>query len=351
LRSSSLEVAAPGFTLGDELRGCRIRPGVRIVHRGEIPVEGSGARHLLEELRAQLRVVEPIRSQKSRARGGIGRSRAVVDREQILDERKIVRESLVRVEVHLLRQGRVERRRSHDLPEVRLEFGALEDLRDLPRELGKILIAPQPQIPARELLLPSGVRELRGGVLVDLLHLRAHAVLIEERRQLFVEGLVLRIVIDLPPKESQRIVGALHLYHASDVTIEHLPVLQFPLVFAREFLQQRIVDRALVVCAPLARVSVCHGERHSVMLKCLRIRREKLASRANHAIVIAVLRIRRDQGRMQLRRFLSVRKARIQQIQQLRHPRPMKIRHRRLILVIVFFVRRLVVQDQRKDSV
>ena len=184
----------------------------------------------------------------------------------------------MRVEIHLAREGRVQRSRRYDLTEVLFQPRSAENLHHLAREFGKILIAAQAQVPARQFLLPAGIGELGGGLFVDLLDLAAQASLFEERGELFVERLVLRIAVDFVAVESQRVISALEFHQTRDVAVEHLLVLQLQRVVAREFFEQGLVDGLFVGHAPLAGERAGHGEGHAVMLERLRVCRQEFAA-------------------------------------------------------------------------
>ena len=74
-------------------------------------------------------------------RRGVGRSPARIHGEQVLDEREVVGEALMRVQVHLPVQGSIERSRIDDLAEIAFEPGPAENPRDLAGQFGKIPIA------------------------------------------------------------------------------------------------------------------------------------------------------------------------------------------------------------------
>src|SRR5260221_322910 len=94
-----------------------------------------------------------------------------------------MREALVGGKTQTQIQRGSQRLRGSQLAKVGFEIGAGEDARDVLGETREIGRAALPQIPASQFVTPAGIGKLSESTLVDLLGLRAHLILLEERRE------------------------------------------------------------------------------------------------------------------------------------------------------------------------
>ncbi len=195
--------------------------GSALLQRLDFSIELSGAREKFKELISQIRFLEPVPSQKRFPGGFVVGFASTVSGKKITHKDRIVRESLVRIQV----QAKVHLRSAADEGlKIVFQLTALEDAHGVLRKLLKLGILSLAQIKPRQLVIPGAVWKTGYRAAINLLLLHAEPVLVQENCQPFVQAGIIRVVVQLAPKHGQRLRNLFQLDKTCQVPFENTRV-------------------------------------------------------------------------------------------------------------------------------
>src|SRR5579871_1568385 len=142
-----------------------------------------------------------------------------------MHEGQVLSESFMRVEIELQIQSRIWIRAGDDVREVSLQFRSREHGNGITADLFKSVAFSGAQIPARQLVIPGPVAELRDRPGINVLDFARHTILLNELAEPVVESRVVGIAVDLGAVDAERIQWTLQLRQTRKVLVQHSDVL------------------------------------------------------------------------------------------------------------------------------
>ena len=142
--------------------------------------------------------------------------------EKIANEHRIMWEALVGVLV----QAKIQSRASpaNDISEVMFEVGTVEGLHGVLGQLLEFGVLPVLQVEASKFVGPGAVGKSSNRPPVYLLLHRTQAILVKKYSQTFIQARVVRIAVDLAPKDGKRLWDLLHLDEPRYIALQNTRV-------------------------------------------------------------------------------------------------------------------------------
>ena len=355
------EVALPEFAFGEEKGGGLI--GIRLGLEGcEFGVQLVGAGEVFEEACAEGFVEDPVGAEEALPFDGVGCGAVGVGGEEVFDERNVMGETAVGVEVDLAVEDRVERALLGGGGEVLFEFGAGEggcSVAGVGVKLGCHLLAEEE---AGELVGPRFIRELLDGAAVGGFHFAGDFVLFEEGGEAFVEAGIIGVAIDLAAVESHGEGGLADGDEAGDVAIEHARVFRVARgagVFAdgdaaglgAEFVEERVVEGEFGLRLVEAGVGVGGEEGDAGTLGGVGEGGEESGAEAGDAVRFGVERRRLDDLRVEGRAARGLGEAGVEHAEQFGGGGAVEIGDGFAFLIAQLVRRVLAIENERDDAV